>query len=476
MRDFIVIQEHDHNDYVAMYNSIFCKQLDINYYPHSYYQSILLLEDFKHQFKYIVQIDRNMVLREFHKGALQDLSKSIYLNTNITLINTSPNFHFKDRNKLPKDLIVLGSLSSEEIIEHIRTNKLGYQDCKIVVARYNESIDWLGTFDSGMLQVYNKGTPIDRNDLTSDIESIELPNVGREAHTYLHYIVTHYDALPNYVVFTQASINPNEGCITNSYAFVTGLIESCFMNMGISRNYLRYDTLYPTTYEMRERSSCDPCADDLSFGKWFEEFVEQPFEENPKWFKGAIMCVGRNMIHSRSKAYYQKLLRAVSLTKTPEEAYYLERCWYYIFQPRRVFCLLILDQNHSSVIDLVEDYSSSVDIFVIYDRRNEFSSIHSSVMDHAFKIFKIESRESSVQDGSSYDMMRSEMEKHFEPNNRDLILLLGADCASKKDQLERIALSKSEFDEVRLIESKSILFPYKTLKMHALSEIVDYVT
>lgn len=476
MKEFIVIQEHDYYDHVAMYNSIFCKQLDINYYPYSYYQSILLLEEFRHQFKYIVQIDKNMVLREFQKNTLRNLSKSVYLSIGITLINTSPIFQFKDRNSLPKDLIVLGSLGPEEITKYIRINKLGYQDCKIVVARYNESIDWLGSFDSSMLQVYNKGTPIEKNELTSDIESVELPNVGREAHTYLHYIVTHYDALPNYVVFTQASINPNEGCITNPYAFVTGLVESCVTNMGISRNYLRYNALYPTTYEMRERARCDPCANESSFGAWFEEFVEQPFEDNPKWFKGAIMCVGRNMIRSRSKEYYQKLLRTVSLTRTPEEAYYLERCWYYIFQPRRVFCLLILDKNHESVINLIEDYSSSVDIFVLYDLHEEFSLIISSVMDYAFKIFKIESRESSDQESSSYDIMRSEMEQHFEPNNRDLILLLGANCTSKKDKLESIALSKSEFDEVRLIESQSILFPYKTLKIHALSEIVNHVT
>ncbi len=34
---------------------------------------------------------------------------------------------------------------------------------------------------------------------------IQLPNVGRETHTYLHHIVSRYDSLADWTVFSQAA-------------------------------------------------------------------------------------------------------------------------------------------------------------------------------------------------------------------------------------------------------------------------------
>ena len=66
----------------------------------------------------------------------------------------------------------------------------------IVVARYNENIEWTKQFPNVI--IYNKG-----NKLKDDINNICLNNVGREGHTYYKYICDNYDNLEDYTIFLQ---------------------------------------------------------------------------------------------------------------------------------------------------------------------------------------------------------------------------------------------------------------------------------
>jgi hypothetical protein len=68
---------------------------------------------------------------------------------------------------------------------------------ELVVARYEENLNWLrrvpGEFT---ITVYDKST-------SPALNATSLPNIGREAHTYLHHIVARYDSLPDLTVFCQ---------------------------------------------------------------------------------------------------------------------------------------------------------------------------------------------------------------------------------------------------------------------------------
>jgi hypothetical protein len=66
---------------------------------------------------------------------------------------------------------------------------------QIVVARYKEDIDWLYCLGLPYI-IYNKGEDI-------DVPCIKLPNIGREAHSYLYHIVANYENLSNYTLFLQ---------------------------------------------------------------------------------------------------------------------------------------------------------------------------------------------------------------------------------------------------------------------------------
>ena len=63
---------------------------------------------------------------------------------------------------------------------------------EIVVARYEENIDWLTLIEGFEFKVYNKKSG----------ENL-LENVGRESHTYLSHIVKNYENLADFTVFLQ---------------------------------------------------------------------------------------------------------------------------------------------------------------------------------------------------------------------------------------------------------------------------------
>ena len=69
---------------------------------------------------------------------------------------------------------------------------------EIVVARYNENLDWLKLLSEKVkITIYNKGN----NDI--DFPFIALPNIGRESHTYLYHIITNYNNLADRTIFCQ---------------------------------------------------------------------------------------------------------------------------------------------------------------------------------------------------------------------------------------------------------------------------------
>lgn len=76
---------------------------------------------------------------------------------------------------------------------------MNHQRLIIVVARYNENLDWLKKAPWEYI-VFNKG----KKNLPKWIKNeVKLPNIGREAHTYLTFITNNYDNLPDYTIFVQ---------------------------------------------------------------------------------------------------------------------------------------------------------------------------------------------------------------------------------------------------------------------------------
>lgn len=83
-----------------------------------------------------------------------------------------------------------------------------------IIARYNEDIRWTRYLqyynnnvddDRAVVFIYNKGLP----NITSHNQIINLPNIGREGHTYLYHIVNNYNSPAKKSVFLQGDPFPH---------------------------------------------------------------------------------------------------------------------------------------------------------------------------------------------------------------------------------------------------------------------------
>ena len=171
----------------------------------------------------------------------------------------------------------------------------------IVVARYNESLVWLKPIPWKYI-VYNKG----KNNLPKWIKNVvKLPNTGREANTYLTYIVDNYDDLPDYSIFLQG--NPFDHCV-NLIERISGFKggQDYFSLNKILVGHNRYGSL---THAGRKvaKSARELFVDDIQFFRFSS---------------GAQFIVSKKAILFHSKTTYQKLLDLMIEEPLPDEVCY----------------------------------------------------------------------------------------------------------------------------------------------------------
>lgn len=183
--------------------------------------------------------------------------------------------------------------------------------CVIVVAKYNEDIQWLDEFKRRGYStiVYDKSdSPIP--------ESIPLHNVGRESETFLRYIIDNYNILPDYVVFLQGDPFPHMISTTREMfpSDLTKLVESKPTNAV---------TLFLDGYPL--------CHDPNFFGGLLvKEYYEYLFEDTCPpidklvWSGGCQYLIPKQQILNRDIDVYKKLHSMVSkniYTNTQESCF-----------------------------------------------------------------------------------------------------------------------------------------------------------
>ena len=227
------------------------------------------------------------------------------------------------------------------ILYYKRTASFVDDNIQVVVAAYNEDMNWLKEEPFNGLDTicYNKG----KNDISqcsnSKCKVLSLPNVGREGHTYLHHIIENYDNLAPVTVFIPASW-PDGG--KNSPTLTT---------IELARKYKK--TFIPTTpvspndsvwgfqldeytssneknKDMNETSSLQPCPQ-RPFGVWYRHnFPDTPLT-NIQY--GGIFAVARNDIIQHPIERYRNLIKYLDSHSNPEAGHYMERAWHSIFSP-----------------------------------------------------------------------------------------------------------------------------------------------
>ena len=182
-------------------------------------------------------------------------------------------------------------------------------DKRLIIARYNENLEWLKKYKDFKITVYNKGESLSDNKF---FNIINLENKGRESHTWLYHIVNNYYHLNEINIFLQGKIddlncmaydNPNDYLREiNKYGFSVsryGLLGPFHWDWNVRINK---DIRYKKQWEKNEISRS-------KIG--FRNFAKKLFPEIPLFVAtsySGCFAVKKELIQQNDLLFYKKLL------------------------------------------------------------------------------------------------------------------------------------------------------------------------
>lgn len=192
---------------------------------------------------------------------------------------------------------------------------------ELVIARYREDLNWLNNTPPGLKRtVYDKSG----NALVSN--AISLPNVGREAHTYLHHLISHYDSLADWTIFCQG--RPFD----HAYDFHHTLRDFAAQPDAIgSFRWLGHliDTDDNQGYTLFRTWSKNEDGRTLDLRRFHQELFGTAGPPEYTFVLGAQFAVHRDLVRSRPLTFYE---HALHLSQTfPDAAHCYERLWDRVF-------------------------------------------------------------------------------------------------------------------------------------------------
>lgn len=197
---------------------------------------------------------------------------------------------------------------------------------ELVVARHEEDLRWLRRVPASFrISVYNKGVTealpeslIGRDEMSV----LSLPNIGREAHTYLTHLITRFDSLADTTIFCQGHPFDHAPDLHDRLVALTERkeIPSPFLWYGFLE-----DTDDPQGRRLFVPWSKNPERVELSTGSLYELLFGGPSPDLFHFRGGAQFAVAREAVRSRSLEFYERALEAcLSDRLTPHS---LERFW-----------------------------------------------------------------------------------------------------------------------------------------------------
>lgn len=191
---------------------------------------------------------------------------------------------------------------------------------ELVVAHYHESLNWLRKVPTAITKtIYSKAeTPL-------EIPHLTLPNVGREAHTYLHHLTTRYDSLADYTVFCQGKPFDHAYDFHHKLrSFASGeLPEASFKWLG---HIIDTDTADGQLYQDWSKNTT---GEGLNLGLFHQELFGAPGPTAYPFVLGAQFIIRRDLVQRQPLEFYES---ALALTTTfPQSAHCYERMWDRVF-------------------------------------------------------------------------------------------------------------------------------------------------
>ena len=155
-----------------------------------------------------------------------------------------------------------------------------------------------------------------------------LPNIGREGHTYLHYIIQNYDNLPDEILFSQ--YDPTDH-FSKKKAYYGDE-----MNIFLNKNLVDFCGIAPTDFDLvvrRRRVNWVGFSREL-YGQFESKKINELLACGATLY--GVFRVSRVAILRNNIEFYKKALEMVSRGRDPYEGYFFERMWKFMFM--RIGC------------------------------------------------------------------------------------------------------------------------------------------
>jgi hypothetical protein len=197
---------------------------------------------------------------------------------------------------------------------------------ELVVARHTEDLRWLRRVPRTIsITVYDKGAePVLSDDLLAreGLRVSFLPNVGREAHSYLTHLVENYDTLASVTIFCQ-------GHPFDHAPDFHERLRAIAMGEEKPSSFLWYGFLDETDDPCGKKLfvpwSKNPERRELSTGVLYELLFGEPSPDVFCFRGGAQFAVSGEAVRRRPREFYEKA-KKLSL-EIHDAAHSLERMW-----------------------------------------------------------------------------------------------------------------------------------------------------
>jgi hypothetical protein len=184
----------------------------------------------------------------------------------------------------------------------------------IIVARYNENVEWTKQFKN--ILILNKGKK-----LGEGYNEIMLDNVGREGHTYYKYICDNYDNLNNYIIFLQGKPFDHSPNIVKNIRDTYKKLK----NKKINFEFLSEKILSCNL------SGCKHHANIPLIDVYEKIFCIKKKSMQFKFGTGAQFIVSKDQILKRPKSFYLNIVKMLEYNVNPIEGFVIERFHKLIF-------------------------------------------------------------------------------------------------------------------------------------------------
>jgi len=196
-------------------------------------------------------------------------------------------------------------------------------DLEVVVCRCGEELAWLRNLPPGVrVTVYDK-TPFPAGGWP---DSHPLPNVGREAHAWLHHLTERYDSLAGWTVFAQ-------GHPFDHVPDMHALIRKWAAGSPPPGEFAWLGFLWETDDERGRPTfvhwTKNPERRELDLRGFFQRLWGEPVPEKIRYVGGGQFGLARTAARRRPREFYERA-RALA-AEFPDAAHAFERTWDRVF-------------------------------------------------------------------------------------------------------------------------------------------------